>query len=121
MRQLPFTNETFIIYRRPISSVVTLIAEFDIYMKQNINPLSETIFNCNLCIHMNNAGNLDTLSFQDGLDSFGVVILSFGTHKFHHPLDLVLSDENTSIVSEVSHRLILSNHNFIEKTQQFQN
>ena len=72
----------YIIYRKPDNSVLTLIGECGIYMKQNITISSETIFIGNFSLHVDNAETSDTPNCQDCLDSFNLVnIVQFGMHK----------------------------------------
>ena len=57
---------------------------------------------------MDNAESVDTLTFQNGLDSFNPVnIYTFKTYKSYHTLNLVLTDCNCSLVGEVNQGYIL--------------
>ena len=84
-------------------------------MVQTITTSSETVFIGAFDIHKDNVEKLDAVTFQDCLASFNLDnIVTFEMYKFHHTIDLVLTDGNFSLVADVSQGHRLLDHCFID-------
>ena len=105
----------FIIYQFPNTSVLTFCNDLADVLEESILNLTGYIslvgdFN----IHVDQVHNLDSTTFSDFLDSFGLSNkVQFLTHKHQHTLDLVISSCMDGFIQSVFRGHLLSDHNFV--------
>ena len=105
----------FIIYQFPNTSVFTFCNDLADVLEGSILNLTGYIslvgdFN----IHVDQVHNLDSITFSDFLDSFGLSNkVQFLTHKHQHTLDLVVSSCTDGFIQSVFGGHLLSDHNFV--------
>ena len=96
-----------VIYRPPDKSVISFANEFLDYMERNINSTGKLLITGNFNIHEKGLESLDTNTFLDIPESFGLHNhISFPTHHLNNTLDLVLtSGQDNFIESSTTGRL----------------
>ena len=107
----------YIVYRPPKGSVIEFCNSLATILESNINMDKGKLrmlgdFN----IHIDEENNPDTITFNDFLESFGLInYTTFFTHTAKHILDLVISNDPT-LVHSVLPRHLLSDHLFVHTT-----
>ena len=105
----------FVIYWFPNTSVLTFCNDLaDVLEESILNLTGYVLLVGNFNIHVDQVHNLDSITFSDFLDSFGLSNkVQFLTHKHQHTLDLVISSCMDGFIQSVFRGHLLSNHNFI--------
>ena len=90
--RLSLVLSLYTVYRIPNTSVLTFYDEMANVLENNIvSDRGETILIGDFNIHMDNPEDLDTIIFNDFLDSLDLInLVNFGTHTSNHTLDLVI-------------------------------
>ena len=105
----------FVIYQYPNTSVLTFCNDLADVLEESILNLTGHIslvgdFN----IHVDQVHNLDSITFSDFLDCFGLSNrVQFLTHKHQHTSDLVISSCMDGFIQSVFRGHLLSDHNFV--------
>ena len=90
-----------LIYRPAYGSVLQFCQELTTYWGQNINTTGDTLLIGHLNIHTNDPENQDTITFEDTIDSLGLRNqVSFPTHRLQNTLDIIITAEDPSIISD---------------------
>ena len=89
----------YIIYRPPNGSVIEFCDSLATILEGNINTdKGKLLMLGNFNIHLDEENNPDTITFNDFLESFGLInYTTFFTHTVKHILDLVISNELTMV------------------------
>ena len=108
----------YTIYRIPNTSVLTFCNEMANVLENNIvSDRVETILIGDFNIHMDDSEDLDTITFNDFLDSLDLInLVNFGTHTSNHTLDLVIYSNSFKVNSKTLQGHFLSDHAFIPHT-----
>ena len=100
-----------LIYRPPDGSVLQFCQEHTTYLEQNINSTGDTLLMGDLNIHTNDPENQDTITFDDTIESVGLRIqVNFPTHRLHNTLDIIITAEDSSIISDTHQGSLFSDH-----------
>ena len=92
-----------LIYRPPDGSVLQFCQELTTYLEQKINTTGDTLLMGDLNIHTNDPENQDTITFDDTIESLGLRNqVSFPTHRLQNTLDIIITAEDSSIISDSS-------------------
>ena len=91
----------YVIYRPPNGSVIEFCDSLAMILERNINGgKGKLLMLGDFNIHFNEENNPDTITFNDFLESFGLInYTTFFTHMVTHILDLVISNELTMVWS----------------------
>ena len=101
-----------IIYRYPNTSVISFCNDLADTLENNIHALKgHCILTGNFNIHTEDVLDNDTRTFSDMLDSQGMVYhITFPTHKQGHTLDLVIEEEDTPLIVNITRGHLISDH-----------
>ena len=70
-----------------------------------------------LNIHTNNPENQDTITFEDTIESLGFRNqVSFPTHRLQNTLDIIITTEDSSIISDTHQGSLFSDHYIVHYT-----
>ena len=106
-----------LIYRPPDGSVLQFCQVLTTYLEQNISTTGDTLLMGDLNIHTNDAENQDTISFEDTIESLGLRNqVSFPTHRLQNTLDIIITTENSSIISDTHQGSLFSDHYIVHYT-----
>ena len=107
----------YIVYRRPKGSVIEFWNSLAMILESNINTnKGKLLMLDDFNIHIDKENNPDTITFNDFLESFGLInYTTFFTHTAKHILDLVISNDPTLVHSVLPGHL-LSDHLFVHAT-----
>ena len=102
------------IYRPPNSNMSTFIQDFTTMIEESITGKHELITAGDYNIHMESKLNVDMILFDDILEAFNLINkVNFPTHIANHTLDLVINQQDSSIIQSIERGELLSDHNFI--------
>ena len=89
----------YVIYRPPIGSVIEFCDSLATILERNINKdKGKLLMLGDFNIHLDEENNPDTISFNNFLESFGLInYTTFFTHAAKYILNLVISDELTMV------------------------
>ena len=89
----------YVIYRPLIGSVIEFCDFLAMILERNINMDKGKLLMLGDCnIHLDKENNPDTITFNDFLESFGLInYMTFFTHTTKHILNLVISNESTMV------------------------
>ena len=74
-------------------------------------------FSCDLNIHTNDPENQDTITFDDTIESLGLRNqVSFPTHRLQNTLDIIITAEDSSIISDPHQGSLFSDHYIVHYT-----
>ena len=106
----------YVIYRHPNSSVLQFIESLANPLEENIlSDHGELILTGDFNIQMDKPHPSDTILFNDFLDTFNLTNkVMFSTHLSQHIIDLVLVENQSTIVNEIKQRHLFSDHHFIQ-------
>ena len=111
------TRHLGLIYRPPDGSVLQFCQELTTYLEQNINTTGNTLFMGVLNIHTNDPENQDTITFDDIIESLGLRNqVSFPTHRLQNTLDIIITAEDSSIISDTHQGSLFSDHYIVHYT-----
>ena len=119
--QIEFESEMvslFVIYCIPNTSVLQFCEEMVSILENSIKTLRNKIlligdFN----IHMDRPNNPNTIIFKDLLDSLNLRNnISFQTHISDHTLDIILDEQNESLVNCVKKGHSFADHGLVQVT-----
>ena len=104
-----------IICRYPNTGVISFCNDLADTLKNNICALKgHCILTGDFNIHTEDALNNATRTFNDMLDSLGMVNhVTFPTHKQGHTLDLVIEEEDSLLIVNVTRGQLIADHHFI--------
>ena len=107
----------YIVYRPPKGNVVEFCNSLATILENNINiDRGKLLMLGDFNIHLDEENNRDTRTFNDFLESFGLInYTTFFTHTAKHILDLVISNDST-LVHSVLPGHVLSDHLFVHAT-----
>ena len=106
-----------LIYRSPDGSVLQFCQELTTYLEQNINTTGNTLLMEDLNIHINDPENQDTITFDDTIESLGLRNqVNFLTHRLQHTLDIIITPEDSSIISDIHQGSLFSDHYIVHYT-----
>ena len=108
----------YTVYRIPNPSVLTFCDEMANVLGNNIvSDRGETILLGDFNIHMDNPEDLDTITFNDFLDSLDLInLINFGTHTSNYTLDLIIQSRSFKVNSNTLQGHFLADHAFIHHT-----
>ena len=108
----------YTVYRIPNTSVLIFCDEMANVLENNIvSDRGETILIGDFNIHMDDPEDLDTITFNDFLDSLDFInVVNFGTHTSNHTLDLVIQSNSFKVNSKTLQGHFLFDHAFIHHT-----
>ena len=105
------------IYRPPDESVLQFCQELTTYLEQNINTTGNTLLMGDLNIHTNDPKNQDTITFEDTIESLGLRNqVNFPTHRLQNTLDISITAEDSSIISDTHQGSLFSDHYIVYYT-----
>ena len=109
----------YIVYRPPKGNVIEFCNSLAMILESNINTdRGKLLMLGDFNIHIDEENNPDTITFNDFLESFGLInYTTFFTHTAKHILDLVISNDPTLVHSALP-RHLLSDHLFVHATLQ---
>ena len=82
-----------------------------------VSDREETILTWDFNIHLDDPMDLDTITFNDFLDSLDLTnLVNFGTHPSNHTLDLVIQSNSFNVKSKTLQGHFLLDHAFIHHT-----
>ena len=89
----------YVIYRPPNGSVIEFCDSLATILERNMNTdKGKLLMLRDFNIHLDEENNPDTITFNNFLESFGLVnYTTFFTHTTKHILDLVISNELTMV------------------------
>ena len=107
--------DLYMIYRYPNTSMLNFIECLSKIMEGNIlNDCGELVLIGDFNIHIDSPEALDTILFNDFLDSLNLKnLVDFSTHLSTHTIDLIIMDKNSSLISHPRRGHMLSDHCFI--------
>ena len=106
-----------LIYRPPDGSVLQFYQELTNYLEQNINTTGNTLLMGDLNIHTNDPENQDTITFDDTIESLGLRNqVNFPTHRLQNTLDIIITAEDSSIISDTHQGSLFSDHYIVHYT-----
>ena len=101
------------IYRLPNSNMGMYIQDFTTLIEESITGKHELITAGDFNIHMENRLNVDTILFDDILEAFNLINkVIFLTHIAKHNLDLIISQQDLSIIQSIERGELLSDYHF---------
>ena len=108
----------YTVYRIPNTNVLTFCDEMANVLENNIvSDRGETILIGDFNIHVDDPEDLDTITFNDFLDSLDLInLVNFGTHTCNHTLYLVIQSNSLKVNSNTLQGHFLSDHAFILHT-----
>ena len=108
----------YTVYRIPYTSVLTFCNEMANALQNNIvSDKGETILIGDFNVHMDDPEDLDTITFNDLLDSLDLTnLVNFGTHTSNHTLDLVIQSNSFKVNSKTLQGHFLLDHAFLHHT-----
>ena len=114
-----FRNKTltpYIIYRYLNSSILQFIESLGKLLEENIlSDHGELILTENFNIQMDMPFLLDTILFNDFLDTFNLTNkVTFSTNLSQHIIDLMLFKAQSTIVNGIRQGHLFSDHHFIQ-------
>ena len=103
------------IYRYPNTSMLNFIECLSEIMEGNVlNDHGEWVLIGDFNVHINSPEALDTILFNDFLDSLNLKnLVDFSTHLSNYSIDLIIMDKNVSLISHPRRGHMLSDHHFI--------
>ena len=106
-----------LIYRPPDGSVLQFCQELTTYLEQNINTIGDTLLMGDLNIHTNDPENQDTIIFEDTMEILGLRNqVSFPTHRLQNKLDIIITTEDSDIISDTHQGSLFSEHYIVHYT-----
>ena len=103
-----------VIYRSPDKSVLSFANDLLDYMGRNINSTGKLLLTGDFNIHVNDLESLDTNTFLDVLDSFGLHNhISFLTHCLNNILHLVITSGQDNFIESSTPDRLFSDHNIV--------
>ena len=106
-----------LIYRPPDGSVLQFCQELITFLEQNINTTGDTLLMGDLNIHTNKPENQDTIIFEDTIESLGLRNqVSFPTYRHQNTLDLIITTEDSDIISDIHQGSLFSDHYVVHYT-----
>ena len=107
--------DLYVIYRYPNTSMLNFIECLSQIIEGNIlNDCGELVLIGDFNIHIDSPEALDTILFNDFLDSLNLKnLVYFSTHFSNHSIDLIIIDKNLSLISHPRRGHMLSDHHFI--------
>ena len=107
----------YIVYRPPKGSVIEFCNSLATILENNINiDRGKLLMLGDFNIHLDEENNLDTITFNDFLESFGLInYTTVFTHTAKHILDLVISNDSTLVYSVLPGH-VLSDYLFVHAT-----
>ena len=104
-----------LVYCPPNTSVLQFCNELSDVLEEMVNIRGEMIMIGHFNIHMDITDDLNTIDFNDFLDSFNLHNnVNFPTHTSLHYLDLVITNTNWNIMHTAKQGHMLQDHNFID-------
>ena len=104
----------YAIYRPPDSKMGMFIQDFTTMIEESIMGKHELITAGDFNIHMENKLNVDMILFDDILETFNLFNkVNFLTHIANNTLDLVINQQDSSIIQSIERVELLSDHHFI--------
>ena len=112
----------FKIYHIPNSSVLQFCEEMVSIFENIITTIrNKILFMDDFNINMDRPDNPNTIIFNDFLNSLNLRNnLSFQTHTSGHTVDLIIYDQNESLVKCVKKGHSCADHSLVEATQEYQ-
>ena len=106
-----------LIYQPPEGSVLHFCQELTTYLEQNINTAGDILLMGDLNIHTNDPDNQDTIIFEDTIESLGLKNqVNFPTHRLQNTLDIIITTEGSSIISDTHQGSLFSDHYIVHYT-----
>ena len=107
--------DLLVIYRYPNTSVVSFCNDLADILGNNICKLKgHCILTGDFNIHTEDVLNNDTRTFNDMLNSLGMINhVTFPKHKQGHTLNLFIEEENSPLIMKVTRGHLISDHHFI--------
>ena len=106
-----------LLYRPPDGSVLQFCQELTTYLDQNINTIGDTLLMGYLNICTNDPENQDTITFDDTIESLGLRNqVNFPTHRLQNTLDIIITAEDSSIISDIHQGSLISDHYIVHYT-----
>ena len=107
--------DVLVIYRYPNTSVVSFCDDLADILGNNILTLKgHCILTSDFNIHTDDVLDNDTRTFNDMLDSLGMINhITFPMHKQGHTLELFIKEENSPLIMKVTRGHLISDHHFI--------
>ena len=106
-----------LIYRTPDGNVLQFCQELTTYLEQNIKTTGDTLLMGDLNIHTNDPENQDTITLEDTIESLGLRNqVSFPTHRLQNTLDIIITAEDSSIISDTHQGSLFSDHYIVQYT-----
>ena len=106
-----------LIYRPPDGSVLQFCQVLTTYLQQNINTTGNTLLMGDLNIHTNDPENQDTITFEDSIESLAFRNqVNFPTHRLQNTLDIIITAEDSSIISDTHQGSLFSKHYIVHYT-----
>ena len=108
-------TDLLVIYRYPNTNVVSFCNDLADILGNNIHTLKgHCILTGDLNIHTEDVLDNDTQTFNDMLDSLGMINhITFPMHKQEHTLNLFVEEENSPLIMKVTRAHPISGHHFI--------
>ena len=107
-----------IIYQFPNTNMIDFGNELaDHFESHALNLTDKMLLVGDFNVHVDNPDNPDTILLNDLLASYNLVNrINFPTHKHQHTLDLIIDNEDNSLITSTSRDLLISDHNFVHCT-----
>ena len=107
--------DLYMIYRYPNTSMLNFIECLSKIIEGNIlNDHGELVLIGDFNVHINSPEALDTILFNDFLDSLNLKnLVDFSSHLSNHSIDLIIMDKKSSLISHPRRGHMLSDHHFI--------
>ena len=103
-----------VIYRPPDKSFLSFANDFLDYMEGNINSTGKLLLTGDFNIHVNDLESLDSNTFLDVLDSFGLHnYINFLTHHLNNTLDLVITSGQDNFIESSTPGRLFPDHNIV--------
>ena len=98
-------------------NILQFCQELTTYLEQNINTTGDTLLMGDLNIHTNDPESQDTITFEDTIESLRLKNqVSFPTHRLQNTLDIIITTEDSSIISDTHQGSLFSNHYIVHYT-----
>ena len=107
--------DLYMIYRYPNTSMLNFIECLSKIIEGNIlNDHGELVLIGDFNVHINSPEALDTILFNDFLDSLNLKnLVDFSSHLSNHSIDFIIMDKKSSLISHPRRGHMLSDHHFI--------
>ena len=104
-------------YTPPDGSVLQFCQELTTYLELNINTTGDTHLMGDLNIHTNDPENQGTIISEGTIESLGLRNqVSFPNHRLQNTLDIIITTEDSDIISDTHQGSLFSDHYIVHYT-----